>query len=72
MTNKELVIAVLKKHSCLTANEVRQFAIKYFNISITPQAVSGVMRPLIAAGLAGSSVRPDNGKTVYWLMGEQL
>lgn len=67
MTNKELVVAVLKEHSCLTANEVRQFAIKYFNMPITPQAVSGAMRPLIATGLAGSDKHPSNGKTVYWL-----
>lgn len=67
MTNKELVIAILKEHSCLTANEVRQFAIKYFNTSITPQAVSGIMRPLIAAGIAASDKHPSNGKTVYWL-----
>lgn len=67
MTNKELVIAILKEHSCLTANEVRQFAIKYFNTSITPQAVSGIMRPLIAASIAASDKHPSNGKTVYWL-----
>lgn len=67
MTNKELVIAVLKEHSCLTANEVRQFAIKYFNTPITPQVVSGIMRPLIAAGIAASDKHPSNGKTVYWL-----
>lgn len=67
MTNKELVIAVLKEHSCLTANEVRQFAIKHFNTPITPQAVSGVMQPLIAAGIAASDKHPSNGKTVYWL-----
>lgn len=67
MTNKELVMAILKEHSCLTANEVRQFAIKYFNTPITPQAVSGIMRPLIAAGIAASDKHPSNGKTVYWL-----
>lgn len=70
MTNKELVMAILKEHSCLTANEVRQFAIKYFNTPITPQAVSGIMRPLIAAGIAASDKHPSNGKTVYWLMGD--
>lgn len=67
MTNKALVMAILKEHSCLTANEVRQFAIKYFNTPITPQAVSGIMRPLIAAGIAASDKHPSNGKTVYWL-----
>ena len=67
MTNKEVVIHVLKEHSCLTAMEVRQFAKRLCNYDITPQAVAGTMKPLIAAGLAASSNRPDNGKTVYWL-----
>ena len=70
MTNKDAVIEVLSNHSCLTAMEVRQFAKRMCDYDITPQAVAGAMRPLIAAGLAASGSRPDNGKTVYWLMGE--
>lgn len=70
MTNKDVILQVLSAHSCLTAMEVRQFAKRLCNYNITPQAVAGAMRPLIAAGLAASGVRPDNGKTVYWLMGE--
>lgn len=70
MTNKDVVLQVLSTHSCLTAMEVRQFAKRLCDYNITPQAVAGAMRPLIAAGLAASGVRPDNGKTVYWLMGE--
>lgn len=70
MTNKDVVLQVLSTHSCLTAMEVRQFAKRLCNYDITPQAVAGAMRPLIAAGLAASGVRPDNGKTVYWLMGD--
>lgn len=70
MTNKDVVLQVLSTHSCLTAMEVRQFAKRLYDYDITPQAVAGAMRPLIAAGLAASGVRPDNGKTVYWLMGE--
>lgn len=70
MTNKDVVLQVLSTHSCLTAMEVRQFAKRLCGYDITPQAVAGAMRPLIAAGLAASGVRPDNGKTVYWLMGE--
>lgn len=70
MTNKDVVLQVLSVHSCLTAMEVQQFAKRLCDYDITPQAVAGAMRPLIAAGLAASGVRPDNGKTVYWLMGE--
>lgn len=67
MTNKDVVIKVLNEHPCLTAMEVRQFAKRLCNYDITSQAVAGTMKPLIAAGLAASGVRPDNGKTVYWL-----
>ena len=70
MTNKDVVLQVLSTHSCLTAMEVRQFAKRLYDYDITPQAVAGAMRPLIAAGLAASGVRPDNGQTVYWLMGD--
>lgn len=70
MTNKDVVLQVLSTHSCLTAMEVRQFAKRLYDYDITPQAVAGAMRPLIAAGLAASGIRPDNGKTVYWLMGD--
>lgn len=67
MTNKEAVIAVLTEHSCLTAMEVRQFAKRMCGYDITPQAVAGAMRPLIATGQASSDKHPANGKTVYWL-----
>lgn len=70
MTNKDVIIKVLNEHSCLTAMEMRQFAKRLYNYDITPQAVAGAMRPLIAAGLAASGNRPSNGKTVYWLMGD--
>lgn len=67
MTNKDVVIKVLSNHSCLTAMEVRQFAKRLCDYDITPQAVAGAMKPLIAAGLAASDKHPSNGKTVYWL-----
>lgn len=67
MTNKDVILQVLSAHSCLTAMEMRQFAKRLYNYDITPQAVAGVMRPLIAVGFATSGIRPDNGKTVYWL-----
>lgn len=67
MTNKDVIIRVLNERPCLTAMEVRQFAKRLCNYDITPQAVAGAMRPLIAAGLAASDKHPSNGKTVYWL-----
>ena len=70
MTNKDVIIKVLNERPCLTAMEVRQFAKRLYNYDITPQAVAGAMRPLIAAGLAASDKHPDNGKTVYWLIGD--
>lgn len=70
MTNKDVIIKVLNEHPCLTAMEVRQFAKRLCDYDITPQAVAGTMRPLIAAGLAASDKHPSNGKTVYWLMGD--
>ena len=67
MTNKDVVINVLNEHPCLTAMEVRQFAKRLCDYDITPQAVAGAMKPLIAAGLAASDKHPSNGKTVYWI-----
>ena len=57
MTNKDVVIKVLNEHPCLAAMEVRQFAKRLYDYDITPQAVAGAMKPLIAAGLAASGVR---------------
>ena len=67
MTNRDIVIKVLNEHPCLTAMEVRQFAKRLCTYDITPQAVAGAMKPLIAAGLAASDKHPSNGKTVYWI-----
>ena len=67
MTNKDVVIKVLNEHPCLTAMEVRQFAKRLCDYDITPQAVAGTMKPLIAVGLAASDKHPSNGKTVYWI-----
>ena len=67
MTNKDVVIKVLNEHPCLTAMEVRQFAKRLCDYDITPQAVAGTMKPLIAAGFAASDKHPSNRKTVYWI-----
>jgi len=66
MTNREIVIEVLKNYSCLTSFQIKGFARRMLNEDITPQSASGVLRTLCAYGYAGRS--PDtNGKMVYWL-----
>lgn len=67
MTNKELVVNVLKEHSCLTAQEIKGFVLRSTGTSISPQAIAGIMRPMIAAGQAEKGISPHNNKTVYWL-----
>ena len=66
MTNKEMVIGVLKDHDCLTGFQIKGFVYRKYNAVITPQTATGVLRPLIAEGLATRSPGPD-GKMVYWL-----
>lgn len=66
MTNKEMIIEVLKKHSCLTSFEIKGFIYRTYNVNLTPASISGTLRPVIAAGLAAASKNSD-GKTVYWL-----
>ena len=67
MTNKEMVISVLNDHSCQTGFQIKGSVFRKFGIRITPQTAAGVMRPLVAAGYAGKSPNPVDGKMVYWL-----
>ena len=67
MTNKEMVISVLNDHGCQTSFQIKGSIYRKFNVSVSPQMASGVMRPLIAAGLAAKSPDPMSGKMVYWL-----
>lgn len=67
MTNKEAVIEVLKKHSCLTGTQIKGFAHRMFGIEITPQTAAGVLRAYVAKGMVGKSPDPTSGKMAYWL-----
>ena len=66
MSNKELVIEILKTYGCSTSKEISNLAIRKYNIHITPSQVAGVMRPLIAKGIAASSKNSKN-ITTYWM-----
>ena len=65
MTNKEMIVKVLNEHSCLNSNEIKGFIHRWYNIDLTPQSISGTLRPLVSRGLVGKSNAA--GKTVYWL-----
>lgn len=67
MTNREMIVEVLKQHSCLTGSEIKNFVYRKFGVNISPQTAAGVMRPLIAAGMAAKSQHPSSNKMVYWL-----
>ena len=67
MTNKEMVISVLKDCGCQTGFQIKGAVYRKFGVSISPQTAAGVMRPLIAAGMAAKSPSPVDGKMVYWL-----
>lgn len=67
MTNKEMIIDILKDHSCLTAQEIKGFINRKYNIIISNQSISGVLRPVIAAGHVEKGISPYNNKSVYWL-----
>lgn len=66
MTNEEAVIGVLKAHSCLNGFEIKGFAYRMFNVVLSPQSASGILRKYVNSGLAAKSKAP-NGKMVYWL-----
>lgn len=67
MTNKEMVISVLNDHGGQDGFQIKGSVYRKFGASITSNSAAGIMRPLIAAGYAGKSPNPANGKMVYWL-----
>lgn len=67
MTNKEMIIDILKDHSCLTAQEIKGFINRKYNIIISNQSISGTLRPVIAVGHVEKGISPYNNKSVYWL-----
>lgn len=66
MTNKEIVIRILNYRPCLTGVQVHDYAYRFFNEDISPQAIAGVLRPLVAQGLIAQSKHPENNRNVYW------
>lgn len=65
-TTVEMIRAILTKHSCLTANEIRGFIYRQYNEHITNSAIAGTIRPLVSKGIVSKSAN-EHGHTVYWL-----
>lgn len=66
MTTKEMVIKVLNKYSCLNSNQIKVSVYNEFGEVISAQSAAGILRPLIARGLAAKST-DASGKMTYWL-----
>ena len=67
MTNKEMILSVLKDGTCASGFQIKGLVYRKYGAEISPQAAAGVMRPLVAQGMAGKSPDPYSGKMVYWL-----
>lgn len=67
MTNKEIVLGVMKKHPCVTGAQIHNYALQMFKKDITPQAASSILRTYASQGLAAGSKHPFTNKMVYWL-----
>lgn len=66
MQKREMVVKILKESGTLTAKQISAFARRKYGFDITPAGASGVLRPLIAQGLATSS-KDERNQTRYWL-----
>jgi len=65
MANKDMIVKVLDEHPCLNSFEIKGFIYRKYNEVVTPQSISGTLRPLVSAGYVGKSGAA--GKMVYWL-----
>lgn len=64
---REVIVEILKAHSCLTAKEIANFAIRKYNTRMTPAQVTGSLRPLRDKSQVATSI-DATGSTVYWLV----
>lgn len=70
MTKQEVIVGVLERLSCQTAERIAGMAMQMYQFKMTSAQVSGTMRAMVARGQAGSS-KNEHGKTVYWLNKEK-
>jgi hypothetical protein len=67
MSNREMVVEVLKEYGAMTARQIAVQINNKMGVVLTPAQIAGAIRPLIAQGKAANS-KDGHGKTVYWLV----
>ena len=70
MSNREMVVKVLKEYGAMTARQIAVQINNKMGIVLTSAQIAGAMRPLIAQGKAANS-KDGSGKTVYWMNKEE-
>lgn len=68
MTKKEIVLQMLDRYSCVTANQLSGFIKRTTGEDMSPASVGGQLRSLVNQGKVGKSNL--TGKTVYWRIKE--
>ena len=63
---RELIVNILNKYGCATSREIMNLLLRDCEVKLTAAQISGVLRPMVAKGLAASSKDAYN-TTVYWL-----
>lgn len=66
MDTREMALEILKNHPCLTGYEIKGFIHREFNKDVSPQSITGLLRPLVSRGVIGKAPGP-NGKMAYWI-----
>lgn len=64
---KELIVEILSTHSCLTAKEIANFAIRNYNKRVSPAQVTGVLGPMRQKAQVATSKNAE-GQSIYWLV----
>ena len=66
MSNREMMVDILANYGCMSAAQLKNFIQRKYNVSLTPGAIAGALRPLVGQGLAANS-KDGNNKTIYWI-----
>ena len=67
MTNKEMVVEVLRNYGAMTSKQIAVQINNKLGVVLTPAQVAGAIRPLIAKGEAASS-KDEHNQTRYWIV----
>ena len=63
---RKAIIAIYNDYGCMSSEQASCFIKRKMGLTISSQAVAGVMKSLYARGYAGNSKNEKN-TTIYWL-----